>query len=178
MQGRTKVWLSQTHLDKRIRPGAAQNLFLIVLPDPISYLQCTNQSIRLKGALGTHHDLLAIDGDVPRRCESVLFCHRAKGVTEPPHQSPTLLVMEPGTTNQRLGMQCLRLAASRQCTKCTAIASCCVWLRGGASASQVLQGFLLVAGVARPRSIPPRQSISRSACGEWTGRGQAISRRL
>ena len=169
MQGRTKVWLSQTHLDERIRSGAVQNLFLMVLPDPISDLHCTNQSIRLKGALGAHHDLSAIDGDVPRRRESVLFCHRAKGVTEPPHQSPMLLEMEPGTTNQRSGMQCLRLAASRQCTKCTAIASCCVWLRGGASASQFLQGFLVVAVVARPRSNPPHQSTSRSAEGEWLG---------
>jgi hypothetical protein len=94
------VWLSQTHFDEWIRSGSVQSQFLMVLPDPISDLQCTNQSIGLKAAVGAHQDLPAFNGEVPRRCESVLLSHKAKGVTEPPHQSPRALDVDPGTTDQ------------------------------------------------------------------------------
>lgn len=96
--------LIQADPSERIRlVPTEKECLLMPLPDSIGQFKCSNQSVGLKTAFGAHHDLPTIDGDVPRRCESVLLSHRAKGVTEPPHQSPRVLEVDPGTTDQSIG---------------------------------------------------------------------------
>ena len=114
------MWLGQTL--KRIW----LIIKLVVLPDAISHHKRICQCRGMESAFRTNQNLVAIDNQMSRRAESVLFCHEAKGVTEPPHQSPKLLGWELGTTDlEGAGIQCLERAASRQCKKHKGIASYC-----------------------------------------------------
>ena len=67
------MWLDQTmkRIWKLITLGA--------LPDAISNHKRICQCRGLESAFRTNQNLVAIDNQMSRRAESVLFCHEAKG---------------------------------------------------------------------------------------------------
>jgi hypothetical protein len=67
------MWLGQTL--KRIW----LIIKLVVLPDAISHHKRICQCRGMESAFRTNQDLVAIDNQMSRRAESILFCHEAKG---------------------------------------------------------------------------------------------------
>ena len=67
------MWLGQTL--KRIW----LIIKLVVLPDAISHHKRICQCRGMESAFRTNQNLVAIDNQMSRRAESVLFCHEAKG---------------------------------------------------------------------------------------------------
>jgi hypothetical protein len=67
------MWLGQTL--KRIW----LIIKLVVLPDAISHHKRICQCRGMESAFRTNQNLVAIDNQMSRRAESILFCHEAKG---------------------------------------------------------------------------------------------------
>ena len=67
------MWLGQTL--KRIW----LIIKFVVLPDAISHHKRICQCRGMESAFRTNQNLVAIDNQMSRRAESILFCHEAKG---------------------------------------------------------------------------------------------------